>query len=68
MARTDGLLHLCGRHSFPRSALEAVVSASAEDRVRGENPVNHSIAVLLGVEAGLPGVGGAEVSHRPQKV
>ena len=51
MARTDGLLHLFGRHSFPRSALEAMMSASTDDRVRGENPVNHGVAVLLEVEA-----------------
>jgi hypothetical protein len=51
MARTDGLLHLFGRHSFPRSALEAMMSASTDDRVRGENPVNHGMAVLLEVEA-----------------
>ena len=51
MARTDGLRHLFGRHSFPRGALEAMVSASTDDRVRGEIPVNHGVAVLLEVEA-----------------
>lgn len=53
MARTDGLLHLFGRHSFPRSALEAMMSTSTDGRVRREIPVNHGVAVLLEVERPL---------------
>ena len=52
MARTDGLLHLFGRHSFPRGRLGGNdVGLHGRPWVRGENPVNHGMAVLLEVEA-----------------
>jgi hypothetical protein len=38
MARTDGLLHLFGRHSFRKGALEAMMSASTDDGFEGGIP------------------------------
>jgi hypothetical protein len=53
MAPTDGLLHLFERHSFPRSALEAMMPPPRTTGFEGENPVDHGAAVLLEVEAFL---------------